>query len=61
MCKHYTVSADLNNPMACYAFGHFYENGIHYKKDIKEAIKWYKRSADLGDDIAVNRLKILLK
>ncbi len=38
-----------------------YENGDETKKNIEQAIYWYKKSAEQGDKDAQNKLKIILK
>jgi TPR repeat protein len=38
-----------------------YENGNGIKKDIKQAIYWYEKSSEQGDEDAKNKLKNLKK
>ena len=39
--------------------GVMYEKGIYVKQNLEEAAKWYKLSADQGDQLAINDLKRL--
>lgn len=42
-----------------FRIGCFYDYGMGVNKDIEEAKRWYKQSADEGYDYAINRLKKL--
>lgn len=48
---------------ACTKIGEFYEKGLGVKKDLKEALKWYKKGLDDGDKKEqenIDRVKKLL-
>ncbi|GJJ73902.1 uncharacterized protein EMPS_06260 [Entomortierella parvispora] len=50
-------AADKNLAKALYALGYFTEVGIGPKKDLDEAIEWYKKAAAAGDKRATQRLE----
>jgi len=50
-------AADKNLAKALYALGYFTEVGIGPKKDLNEAIEWYKKAAAAGDKRATQRLE----
>lgn len=46
----YKKSAERNNNWYSFSqLGKFYEEGLGVKKDLKEALKWYKKGLDDGD------------
>jgi len=49
----------LGNDFAQYNLALMYENGIVVKKDIDQAIYWYKKSAIQGNPNAQSQLKLL--
>jgi TPR repeat protein len=51
------VSADQADE--AYKTGLMYETGDGVPRDLAEANKWYKKAADQGNDLALNRLKNL--
>ncbi|MBQ7395822.1 MAG: sel1 repeat family protein [Lentisphaeria bacterium] len=42
-------AAKQNNAYACQLLGNLYNNGVIAKKDLKKAIAWYRKGADLGN------------
>ncbi|KAF9897866.1 hypothetical protein BX616_004856 [Lobosporangium transversale] len=50
-------AAEKNLSKALYAMGYFTEVGIGPRKDMEEAIGWYKKAAAAGDKRAVQRLE----
>lgn len=52
-------AAKLGSASAQYNLGYMYEQGVHYKKDIKKAIRFYEQSAEGGDTDAKIRLGIV--
>ncbi|KAF9355809.1 hypothetical protein BGX26_006095 [Mortierella sp. AD094] len=50
-------AADKDLPKALYAMGYFTEVGIGPRKDMDEAIEWYKKAALAGDKRATERLE----
>ncbi|ORE08593.1 HCP-like protein [Rhizopus microsporus var. microsporus] len=51
------LSAEKGLPKAEFALGYFAEMGIGRPKDINEAMVWYKKAADHGNEKATRRLK----
>ncbi|KAG0205387.1 hypothetical protein BGX28_003008 [Mortierella sp. GBA30] len=49
-------AADANLPKALYAMGYFTEVGIGPRKDMDQALEWYKKASDAGDKRATQRL-----
>ena len=54
--KLYQITAKQGNVNAQYNLGWCYEYGEGIGKDIFEAIKWYKKAAELGNDSAYKLL-----
>lgn len=52
----YTKAASLNNPRAMFMLGGMYERGEGVKKNLIEAVVWYKKSASLGSVSALKQL-----
>ncbi|KAF9328488.1 hypothetical protein BG006_008346 [Podila minutissima] len=50
-------AADKELPKALYAMGYFTEVGIGPRKDMEEAIEWYKKASLAGDKRATERLE----
>ncbi|KAF8978931.1 hypothetical protein BGZ46_006006 [Entomortierella lignicola] len=50
-------AAEKDLPKALYAMGYFTEVGIGPRKDLDEAIEWYKKAALAGDKRATERLE----
>ncbi|KAG0357483.1 hypothetical protein BGZ54_000328 [Gamsiella multidivaricata] len=50
-------AADKDLAKALYAMGYFTEVGIGPRKDMQEAIEWYKKAAAAGDKRATQRLE----
>ncbi|KAF9956687.1 hypothetical protein BGZ72_002573 [Mortierella alpina] len=50
-------AADKDLPKALYAMGYFTEVGIGPRKDMDQAIEWYKKASDAGDKRATQRLE----
>ncbi|KAF9935615.1 hypothetical protein BGZ75_007186 [Mortierella antarctica] len=50
-------AADKDLPKALYAMGYFTEVGIGPRKDMEEAIEWYKKASAAGDKRATERLE----
>ncbi len=48
-------SAMKGFPKACYAVGHFLENGIGTDRDMVEATKWFTKAVEAGDERAIKR------
>ena len=44
-----------------YHLGVCYEKGVGVEKDTQEAVGWYRKAADLGDEPAAKRLAELGK
>ncbi len=42
-------AAEMGNPWACGAMGHFYFTGQYVPQDRQKALDWLKKGADLGD------------
>jgi TPR repeat protein len=42
-----------------YDLGRLYEAGLGVDKDVKEAVRWYRRAASLGYRTAVEQLRAL--
>ncbi|GBB84168.1 hypothetical protein RclHR1_01080024 [Rhizophagus clarus] len=57
----YQMAANLENDLAQYNLALMYENGDGIKKDINQAIYWYKKSAEQENEDAQCKLKVLLK
>lgn len=57
----YTKSCNQGFAPACNNLAHLIENGIGVRKNLKAAFKLYKKSADLGYEIAKENYKIMLK
>ena len=46
--------------MGMFSLGQFYEYGAGgLPKDVAEAVKWYRKAADLGETLAKSKLKTL--
>ena len=56
----YQKAANLGVDFAQYKLALMYENGNGIEKDMNQAIYWYKKSAEQGDEDAQNKLKELL-
>ena len=54
----YQQGASNDDAKSMYNLSIYYENGIAVKKDEEKAKYWLKRSADLGFDLAINKLNI---
>ncbi|KAF9183753.1 hypothetical protein BGZ51_003815 [Haplosporangium sp. Z 767] len=50
-------AADKDLPKALYSMGYFTEVGIGPRKDMDEAIEWYKKASAAGDKRATQRLE----
>ncbi|MBQ9271682.1 MAG: sel1 repeat family protein [Alphaproteobacteria bacterium] len=50
--KYYTMAAEQNNPIALNNLGSLYFNGIGVKKDIRQALELFQKSAELGNENA---------
>lgn len=50
-------AAQLGHPHAQFDLGTRYEKGKGVKADIEEAMRWYQKSADQGDVLAIQRLR----
>ncbi|GJJ70807.1 uncharacterized protein EMPS_03157 [Entomortierella parvispora] len=50
-------AADKDLPKALYAMGYFTEVGIGPRKDMEQAIEWYKKASLAGDKRATERLE----
>lgn len=48
----FNEAALLNHPAACNNIGVFYQYGIGIEKNIKKAIEWLRKGAELGDSYA---------
>ena len=57
----YQKAANLGNDMAQFNLATMYEYGDGIKKDMNQAIYWYKKSAEQGDEDAQNKLQELSK
>lgn len=53
----YREAADLGHAEAAYTLGLKYEYGSHVKQDNREAIKWYRKAAELGYSAAYDKLE----
>jgi TPR repeat protein len=49
-------ACDKGSSRGHFAVGYYLEHGIGVKKNKKEAKKWYKRAASMGDKKAIARL-----
>lgn len=53
-------AAKNGNSSACMAVGVYYEEGTGVKQDYKEAMKWYRKSQELGGEVdAIFRIGLL--
>lgn len=52
-------ACNLNNALSCYSQATFYLKGLGVKKDYKEAVKLFKKSSILGNDLAPAMLDVL--
>ena len=57
--QYFMKSAKLGYALAQYNLAVMYENGTYVDKNIDEAIKWYKKAAEEGDEKAQKALKEL--
>ncbi len=57
----YKKAVEQNHAEACNNLAHLYETGEGCKKNIKLALRLYKKSANLGYDIGKKNYKIMLK
>lgn len=46
------MSADQGNSLGAVQPWFFYSNGLGVKQDYAEAVKWYRKSAEQGNDRA---------
>jgi len=53
--------AEKGDAIAQYNLGVMYDEGKGVEKDEKEAVKWYRKAAEQGDDDAKAALKKLLE
>lgn len=51
-------AADLGHAQAQFDLGQHYEKGERVKEDLEEALRWYRKSAALGDVLATQRLTL---
>lgn len=58
--EYYTSTSSLE-PCAQASLGYFYANGFHVTQDYTEAVRWYQRACDQGDDMGLNNLGVLYK
>ena len=58
-CKYYTQGAEKGDSRAMNNLASMYETGSGMKKDLDQALKWYKKSAELGNKDAQINLKRL--
>jgi TPR repeat protein len=49
-------AAEQNSPEAQHAVGIYYENGIRVEKDLSLAVEWYKKSAEQGYKLSIDKL-----
>ena len=49
----------MGEPLAMYALGTCYEAGVGVPPDVDEAVKWYRKAAAQGNDLAKKRLEEL--
>lgn len=57
--EYYKKGIEIGERYAFFKIGHYYEKGKGVEKNIKTAIKYYKRAAELGDSCSKERLKEL--
>jgi TPR repeat protein len=50
--RHYELAAEQNYPLAPYALGNMYAQGLGVTANHYTAFAWFKKSADLGDESA---------
>lgn len=55
----YLKSAEQGNYDAFFNLGECYENGEGVQQNHQEAVKWYRKAAELGDKEAIKALKRL--
>ena len=53
-------SAKLNDARACRFLGNIYRNGGLVKKDLKKALEWYRKGADIGDAESARTVALML-
>ena len=53
------MSANQSNAMAQLVLGNCYYNGWGVKKNNAEAVKWYRKAAEQGNDLAIEAIKRL--
>jgi len=51
----------FNDPDFVNSIGIFFEDGVCIEKDIEQAVYWYERAVDLGDDLAKSNLADVLR
>ena len=56
MCTHILMAAEKDHPRAQYLLGEAYETGRGLEKDCSRALYWYKKAADNGELLAMDRL-----
>ena len=54
----YQQGANNDDAKSMYNLAIYYENGISVPKDSEKALFWLQKSADLGFDLAINKLQI---
>lgn len=54
--QYYIMAAEKDHPRAQYLLGEAYETGQGLEKDCSRALYWYKKAADNGELLAMDRL-----
>ena len=57
----YTKACEKNHAEACNSLAHLYEVGEGINKNVNKALRYYKKSADLGSEIGRDNYKLLLQ
>lgn len=57
----FTKACDQNQAEACNNLANFYEKGEGCERDINKALELFKKSADLGYEIAKENYELLIK
>lgn len=55
-----TKAANADHSSAQYALGKLYRDGVYFEKDIDQAMKWFRSSAELGNAYAAYQMGQLL-
>jgi TPR repeat protein len=57
----YVTETDITSAIVMNELAHCYQYGIGTELDLMQAVKWYKKAADLGNEKAINNLNNMVK